>query len=201
MNIIDHEQGTEEWLAARRGVPTASRFDRIITAKTGKVSAQASAYIAELIAQTIIEPEPMEPTEAMQHGIETEAAARAWYEFETGQAVQQVGLCMDDGGRFGASPDGLIEPEGGLEIKCPQPATHTGYLLAKGLPDKYKPQVHGSLVVTGRAWWDFVSYCPGLPPLLVRVERDEYTAKVAEALDVFWGAYQMELAKFKELSA
>ena len=45
--------------------------------------------------------------------------------------------------------------------------------------------VHGALVVSERAWCDFVSYCPPFEALCVRVGRDEYTDKVADALTDF----------------
>ena len=85
----------------------------------------------------------------------------------------------------GYSPDGLIGDHGCLAIQCPKPATHVLYLMAGALPDCYEPLVHGALVVSERAWCDFVSYFPPFEPLCVRVERDEYADKVADALADF----------------
>jgi hypothetical protein len=87
--------------------------------------------------------------------------------------VEQVGLCYSDDKKFACSPDGLVGEDGGLEIKCPLVATHIGYLLNGELPSDYFQQVQGCLFVTGRKWWDFMSYSPGLKPFIIRVKRDE----------------------------
>jgi hypothetical protein len=122
-------------------------------------------------------------TAAMRNGTATEPEARRWYEFEHDCTVRQVGIMLSDDGRIGASPDGLVDEDGGVEIKCPAGKTHIGYLLDGGLPAEYKPQVHGCLVVSERKWWDFVSYKAGLPPLCVRVYPDAYTEQLRGALD------------------
>lgn len=203
MRIIECEQGSMEWFQARRGIPSASNFDRIITPKTGKLSAQADDYICELIGElnTPYLPEWAEnyTNKAIRWGEQTEQEARDWYTVDTGNQVRQVGFCTTDDARFGCSPDGLIGEDGGLELKCPQPKTHTAYLLKGGLPDEYRPQVHGALFVTGRPWWDFASYSPGLPPLLVRVVPDDYTRALADALENFHLRYSAALEKVRLL--
>lgn len=187
--ITDIEQGTPAWMEARRGVATASNFDRIITPKEGELSRSADDYICELIAQRyyVGEDDSMEAyqTAAMRNGVMLEPHARAWYEFAADVSVSRVGFIISDCGRFGCSPDGLIGDDGGLEVKCPGGKTHIRYLLDGVLPAKYKPQVHASLAISGRMWWDFVSYCRGLPPLCVRVERDSYTDRVCEVMERF----------------
>lgn len=185
MRIIECEQGTPEWYAARAGIPTSSKFDCILT-PTGKASTQAKGYRLKLLAEWLIghEPEGFQ-SDWMARGKEIEAEARAWWEMETGETVTQVGFCLHDDGRYGCSPDGLFA-DCGIEIKCPAPHTHVGYLLGGKLPNDYIPQVQGSMLVTGMAAWHFVSYHPDLPPLRVRVERDEqYIASLTDALDKF----------------
>lgn len=192
MRVIECEQLSLAWFEGRRGIPTASNFGRILTPKTMRLAAAADEYIAELIGEQLsslpLLDRPM--SAAMQHGVECEPEARDYYCLTRGVEVRRVGLCLTDDGRFGCSPDGLVDvsgtdTQGGLELKCPQGKTQVGYLLAGTLPDEYRAQVHGSLIVTGRAWWDFLSYSPGLPPLLLRVTADEYTAKLRAALDEF----------------
>ena len=193
--IVHHcTQGSPEWFELRRGIPTASNFDRILTPKTGKPSASADPYISELIAERYhIGPlDELEATasDAMKQGLALEPEARHRYEAETGVAVAQVGFVTTDDGRLGCSPDGLVGDSGGLEVKCPSGKTHVGYLRERVLPDDYKAQVHGSLIVTGRKWWDFVSYCHGLPLFRVRVVPDEYTDRLREALYLFVARYE-----------
>ena len=202
MRIIDCEQGSPEWWQCRQGIPTASGFDRIVTPAKGELSKQADAYIYELIADRIMGvPENVESftSREMQYGIDTEPEARAWYQMETGLMVRKVGFCVADDGSIGCSPDGLVDPDGGLELKCPLAKTHVGYLMQGGLPAEYKLQVHGSLVVTGRSWWDFVSYCPGIKPVMIRVEPDEFTAKLRDALESFAFRYAAMWAKMQEI--
>jgi len=204
MKIIDCEQYSVEWWQAKKGVPSASNFDRILTAKTGKASAQAEDYIAELIADlhTDLLPERAElaGTRAMRNGLELEPEARRWYALVRDVDVQRVGFCVTDDGRFGCSPDGLVGDEGGLELKCPLGKTQVKYLRAGTLPDEYRPQVHGALIVSGRPWWDFLSYCPGLPPLLIRVRPDDYTERLRQALESFWADYKTALANIRTYS-
>jgi hypothetical protein len=200
MRIISCEQGSDIWWEARRGVPTASRFNRILTPK-GKLSAQADGLICDLIGEllSLIPPEGIEnaTTRAMRWGVETESEARAWYSLERGVDVQQVGFCISDDGKTGCSPDGLIGEDGGIEIKCPQAGTHVAYLLDGGLPADYAPQVHGSLITTGRKYWEFLSYSVGLPPLLIRVIPDDYTDALRKALDAFHTRYMEALDRIK----
>ena len=185
MIYLDCEQGTDEWLEARRGIPTASAFSKIITAKTGALSATADKYIAEIIAETVYPDEGFQGNQWTERGHEYEPKARNWYVFDTGNDVDQVGMVLLDDRSAGVSPDGLIGDDGMLEIKCPKPSTHVHYFLKDALPDEYKQQCHAALHIAQRKWLDFVSYCPGFPSLLVRVEPDEYTDKVAAALQEF----------------
>lgn len=193
MRIYEFEQYTPDWWAIRRGVPTASDFHNILTAAKGEPSKSQMPYICKLIADRLSwnygEVEE-HVSAAMQKGSDTEPEARKWYELERDLDVKQVGFCISDCGRFGCSPDGLIGEDGGLELKCPQPHTHVQWLIDKELPADHKQQVHGQLIVTGRKWWDFMSYAAGLPPLLVRIVPDEYTEKLRAALDPFWSLYQ-----------
>lgn len=192
MKVIQCEQYSDEWWEARRGIPTASSFDRIIT-PSGKLSAQADDYINELIGERVcLTPKfftDRPQSRAMANGTDCEPQARSWYELEHAD-VQRVGFIMTDDGRFGCSPDGLVGANGLLELKCPMLKTQVKYLRAGGLPPEYKPQVHGQLVVTGREWVDFVSYAPGLEKLLVRVTPDAYTREVKVALEVFYENYR-----------
>jgi hypothetical protein len=204
MKIIECTQYSPEWWEARCGIPTASQFDRIITAAKAEPSKQMDGYIAELIADKASLTPPFFTergghTAEMRNGIDCEPEARRFYEADRGLDVRLAGFIATDDARFGCSPDGLVvdgagEIVGGLELKCPMLKTQAGYLLKGGLPDDYKAQVHGQLLVTGLPWVDFLSYSPGLPALLVRVEPNDFTKKLASALEVFWEKYQQALA-------
>lgn len=173
MRIDQNEQGSPEWLAARLGIPSASMFAKIVTTK-GAWSTSADSYINQLVAERLTgEREEVFQSHHMIRGTELEPDARDLYSLMTDSEVTEVGFCLHDTLAAGCSPDGLIGEDGGLEIKCPAPSTHVEYLRGGVLPSKYKQQVMGCLWITGREWWDFVSYHPTMKPLIVRVERDE----------------------------
>ena len=201
MYTLDVEQLSEEWFAARCGIPTGSNFDKIVTSR-GAPSTQSKQYMYKLAGETIIGiKEETYQNAAMQRGIEIEPEARGLYELMNDVEVDLVGLCYPDEHRdFSCSPDGLVGEEGGLEIKCPLIHTHVEYLLNGKLPTKYVQQVQGSMLISGRKWWDFMSYYPGLKPLVVRVERDEkFIAKLKSELDKFCNELKAVVQKLKEL--
>jgi len=182
MRIIQVEQGSPEWHAARCGVPSASNFDMIVTTK-GEPSKQAQKYLYRLAGEIVSgNSEETYQNGAMQRGRELEAEARKLYEFMTGLTVAQVGFCIADGDfAYGCSPDSLVGDDGGLEIKCPTMPVHVGYVLDNVLPTDYIQQVQGNLLVTGRKWWDFLSYYPGIKPLLIRVKPDKKFQAILKA--------------------
>lgn len=187
MIVIEIDQLSTQWFAERAGIPTASNFDKIVTSK-GEPSKQAQKYMHQLAGESITgTKEETYSNFAMQRGIEMEPEARQLYEFVTGNKVDQVGFCYpDEQKRYGCSPDGLVGDDGLIEIKCTLLSTSVEYLIADKLPTTYVQQVQGELLITGREWCDFMSYFPGLPPLIVRVARDEkFIKKMAEELDRF----------------
>lgn len=185
---LDVTQGSPAWVNARIGLPTASNFDRLITPKAGKPSASSTPYLYKLIAEWMLGVSLDETVTAfMQRGIEMEQEAVAYYELTRECDTEQAGFYLRDDRLAGASPDRLVGDDGLLEIKCPAAHTHVGYLLGS-VADDYRCQIQGQLYITERAWCDVLSYCPGLPPALVRVERDEdFILLLAAAVDVFVG--------------
>lgn len=197
MKIIDVIQGTPEWHAARLGIPTASKFDKILTNKTLKLSASAILYAYDLTAEWIIgESSDSGRSSIMERGLELEEAAMKWYEFETDQDTREVGFITDDDGRYGCSPDRLVGDDGGLEIKCPMADTHIKYLLSPtALVDEYRHQVQGGLWITGRKWWDLVSYHPVMPKVRIRLTPD------ADWIEAFEPAFTEFLKALDEVKA
>ena len=201
MIISPHDQGTDAWLAARLGKPSASMFSKLIT-MTGKPSASADAYINQLLGERITgKSEPHYQSEAMALGTEREPLARADYEFIVGNTVDQYGFILDDSESYGCSPDGLIgdSSEGGLEIKCPAQTTQAGYWRdPQSGVKKYYQQIQGCMWVTGRKWWDFFSYHPDMPHVLVRVERNvEYIEKLSQQVLLAVSTIEAQMEKRK----
>lgn len=186
MITLDVEQGSAVWLAARRGLPTASQFDKLITAKTMRPSEQATKYRNFLLAEWLLgENLDDDVSQFMQRGTDLEEGAFDFYEMRQEVDVDRVGFVLRGDRRAGCSPDGLIGTEGGLELKCPSPAVHVGYLL-DGMDTAYRAQVQGCLYLCEREWWDWLSYHPTLPPVLVRCYRDEpFITALSSILDAF----------------
>jgi len=198
---IDCVQGENQWFAERLGRPSSSRFGEILT-PGGESSRQAHKYMLELAGEKIIgfKPESYQSA-AMLRGSEMENKARQLYEIINDVEVRQIGCCFqDDRKLWVSSPDGLIGNEGLVEIKCPTLPVSVEYLLSKKVPPVYKPQLQGQLLTSGRQWVDFFSYHPGLPPLTIRVVRDEFfIAKLRAELDKFCAELAMTVRKLKEM--
>lgn len=190
--IIRCEQRSQPWHDIRLGLPTSSKYSKILTPAKLALSSQSWKYRNELLADWIAgyPTSEMEASDFMDRGTEMEPRARRYYEFERSVEVEEVGFVMTADHRTGCSPDGLTEwggEPGGVEIKVPALHTHVGYLLEpQTLVDRYWLQVQGSLWITGRAWWDILSWNPTLPPIIKRVKPDpEVHEKLAEAIGQF----------------
>ncbi|SEH06492.1 lambda exonuclease family protein [Candidatus Venteria ishoeyi] len=196
MTIIleELEQGTDEWLNARLGIPTASCFKNIFTksmkptALTGDTASAGKSYLYNLLSQ-FVSGEPDEPinTKWIERGKALEPEAVAFYEFVNDVQVDRVGIgYLDESRNIAASPDGLMVG-GGLEIKCPKLSTHLQYVCEARLPPEYVQQVQGNIWIFDVQWWDFMSYHPeSKRQLIIRIKRDDgYIKKLADAVLAF----------------
>jgi len=198
-------QRTEDWHAARLGKVTASRVaDVIAKTKTGPSASRAN-YMAELICERLTGAKgDSYQNAAMVWGTETEPKARAAYEAETGSLVEGVGFVPHPTiPMSGASPDGLVGEEGGVEIKCPNTATHIDTILSETIPGKYVTQMQWQMACTGRKWCDFISYDPRVPEKMQlwvkRVERDDKRIEELEKeVNEFLGELDAYISKLKE---
>ena len=188
MQILTAEQRSPEWYAARLGKATGSRFSDVLAGGKGLTR---KAYAVQLALEIVTGKQAEAFTSVdMQTGTEREPIARALYEAYSGNFVDEVGFCVHDTMPCGVSPDGLIDSDGGLVIKCPKAKTHAEYLAIKAEPSAYTAQIQGCMWVTGRAWWDFVSYHPDFPEnaqlIVRRIERDQaYIDKLAATVQSF----------------
>jgi len=182
IQIIDCVQGTPEWHAARLGIPTASEFATVMAKGEGKTRAKYMRRLAaEIITGTLAE---TYTNAHMERGHVQEDEARCLYAMQYDIDPQQVGFIRN--GSKGCSPDSLIGTDGGLEIKCCLPDIQIERIERDGIPPEYRAQVQGSIWVCEREWWDFMSYSPGLPPVVRRVKRDNgYIANLAGEVDRF----------------
>ena len=180
-------QGSDQWLALRSQYFTASTSGKWVTAEKRNKTQEKAAFgaICKKLAEiSDCEMKPHYEDWGMKRGTELEPEARDAYTEETGRAVEEVGFCSRDDITAGASPDGFInEREGMMEIKSPEPQTQVKYILCQDHLIEYcYNQVHHQMAVTGCKYVDLYSYCPGLPSVLVRIERDAFTEDLLRGL-------------------
>ena len=177
-------QRDDDWYAARCGKATASRFKDAMARKKpteaqakkglpGDPTQARQDYLTELVVERLTgQPVRKFTTAAMLWGTEQEAAARAAYEAHADIEVEETGFVAHDVLYAGCSPDGLVDWDGLIEIKCPYNTSVHIETLLSGMPADHIPQVQGQMWITGRQWCDFVSYDPRMPePLQLYVQR------------------------------
>ncbi len=210
MKILDHPQGSKEWFQARLGLPTASTLNKIVKPSNLLVTSGATTFMYKLIAEKLTGKSQDINFQSgwTERGQVLEDEALDAYRWRCPlYDVRQVGLCLEDGGRYGASPDALCRFDnnkgtlGGLEIKCPAGSTHVKYLLSGRLPNEYKLQVLGGMLVTGAEWWDFWSWHPDMDPLIVHTRRADVAAdlkKLKRALERFCDRMDKKINQIRE---
>lgn len=180
----NHEQGSQEWLDARKGCITGSRFkDCRDKLKSGLPSKACIAYAMDTARERAGGSAPAKfQNAAMRTGTEQEPIARAAYERKTGNLVEEVGFFTTEDGLFGLSPDGLIDDDGVLEIKTMVSSDTLFTAMADGDLSSYIDQCLGYLLFLGRKWVDLVLWAPDLELMkIIRIERDEDAIEALES--------------------
>jgi putative phage-type endonuclease len=201
------EQRSDEWFAARLGRVTASRVADIIAQTKSGYSSSREKYMGELLCERLTGKRTvLFMTTAMSWGTDTEPMAALAYEAKTGNLVEGVGFVPHPTiEAAGASPDGLVDHDGLIEIKCPIESTHTSTLMSKTVPSKYIPQIQWQMasVSPNVKWVDFISYNPNFPDdlqlFVTRVERnDEYIDSLEVEVKQFLEEVETTILKLKE---
>jgi hypothetical protein len=208
MNVINHPQGSPEWLAARLGKVTASRIgDVTAKGRDGRASTTRASYMGELIGEVLTGQScaAFKGNSDTERGQELEPAARVAYEVTQRVMVDECGLVIHPRlERSGASPDGLVGDQGLLELKCPRIHVHLDYLLNGEPPRSYIPQMAWQAACTGREWVDFVSYCPQMPDdlrlFVVRyTPTEKYIAELEAAVIAFLAEMDARLRQIEQI--
>lgn len=202
------DQRTEDWFAARMGKVTASKVADILATTRSGPAASRRNYMMQLLCERLTgNREESWQNAAMQRGTELEPFARIAYEAVQGKVVEEVGFIIHpriDG--FGASPDGLVGPNGLVEIKCPNTAQHVEFLRTGKIESKYDWQMRAQMACTNRDWCDFASYDDRLPePLQLKVVRvyreEEKELEMLEAIHKFLDELSALESELKALAA
>lgn len=194
------------WASARCGCVTASRIADILAKTKSGPSASRANYCAELVVERLTgAPYPSCVSAAMQHGLDTEAEARAAYAFHHDAVIEPAALIFHPSlAKAAATPDGFIGEDGLVEFKCPLPATHIATLLGRSVSGAYVNQVQFQMSCTGRAWCDWVSYDPRMPEdmrlFVKRIPRnDDMIREVDLAVEVFLGEVDEMVARLQRM--
>lgn len=191
--VIECEQGTPEWKAARAGLATGSRAKDILAKIKSGEAASRRDYRTDLLCERLTG-QPSDDvffSKEMAWGVEQEPFARMAYEAQTGLIIRETGFLRHNTIAAGSSLDGDVDDfTGFVEIKCPKTATHIRYLESDTAPSEYMPQITHNLLISGAAYCDFISYDPRLPEHLQLVVRRVNVA------DVDLRGYEAELLQF-----
>lgn len=166
----------EQHALDRCGYVTASNFADVLAKGQGKTRA---AYMRRVVTERLIgKPIQTFRNGHTDRGLDQEPGSKMAYEFATGEPIINTGFLKHPRlPRIGCSPDGLVGVDGGIEAKCVIPTVQLETWLAGDYPTEHRAQIQGNLWVTGRKWWDFISFCPDMPEHLklyrFRVLRDE----------------------------
>lgn len=172
-------QGTEEWLAVRRGRVTGSQFKTTRDKKKGgEYGAKALLYAMDTARERIGgKSADVYQNAAMRFGSEQEPLARVAYEDATGNLVEEVGFAFTTDGKFGVSPDGLVDRDGIVEIKTMVSSDTLFKAVVEGDHAEYIDQINGAMWLLGRKWCDLILWAPDLPEELRltirRIHRDD----------------------------
>lgn len=183
-------QGTDEWYDQRRGIVTASVVGKLVTTKTIQPASnpESRTLTALLAAERITGwTDPSYMNDDMLRGIEDEPRAREKYAAHYAP-VTEVGLMVEDrwGFRIGYSPDGLVRDDGLIEIKSRRAKAQLATIIAGHPPIECMAQMQCGLLVSGRKWCDYVSYCGGMPLWVHRVlPQEKWFDAIVAAVDAF----------------
>ena len=204
MKIHDMAQGSLDWYNLRIGIPTSSAFERIVAPSTGKISRPKTGkgladkvrkFAFFLVSEKLLNRslESLDGLEWIDRGKELEPMAVKMFEFENEVETKPVGFITTDDMQIGCSPDRLmIGINGAVELKCPAPQTHVGY-MEEGFGDDYIPQVQGQMLVGEFDFVKLYSFHPELPPHTTLTNRDEeYIGNLRDALTEF-NDYRLEM--------
>ena len=202
MIVHNFEQGSEAWHQIKLGRFSGTTFKNLQSTKS---TASYQDAIMNVVAQILTgEKEETFFNDTMQRGIDLEPEGAEIYESIFDVETQEVGFCEPDEDieyhdYVGVSPDRLVGKEGGLEIKCPKANTFFKYIKSNKLPSEYRWQVQGCLFITGRKWWDFMAYYPGLKPFIIRVYPDiEMHDKIDQEIKIAVEEVKKQIQLYKE---
>lgn len=203
---MSDDQRTEEWFAQRLGKVTASKVADLMAKTKSGYSTSRDNYMAQLVVERITNTKAESfSNSAMEWGTAQEPFARAAYEALVGTMVEEIGFVQHPTIHWaGASPDGLVDDDGLVEIKCPNTATMIDTLLTGKVPQKYYIQMQMQMACTQRAWCDYAVFDPRMPAkaqlFVKRVLRDDaFIAEMEAEIINFLAEVDVQVSQLTQL--
>jgi hypothetical protein len=177
IELPDLIQGSDEWLEQRRGMVTASVVGQLVTPTTIKPAKNdhSRALTAQLVAERVTGwTDPVYVSDAMLRGTEDEPRAVEVYS-DHYAPVTTTGFMVrrEPTWTLGYSPDGLVGDDGLIEVKSRASKKQLTTILSGEVPAENMAQLQAGLLVSGRSWCDYVSFCGGMPMYRIRVYPDQ----------------------------
>ena len=207
MTITYHKdlvQGSEEWLAARCGLLTASEMHLIVTPTLKAASNDKErTHLYELLAQRITGyVEPQYISDDMLRGMDEEITALDLYSKHHSK-IDRVGFITNDkwGFTIGYSPDAVVGKSGLVECKSRRQKYQIQTIVDGVVPPEYMIQIQTGLLVSEREWLDFISYSGGLPMFAMRCyPMPEYQDAIVKAATAFEARLAINLETYMKAS-
>lgn len=183
--------------AGYKAKPKADSVRRAILGEKVSDFSEAARNYAFRLAIERISGEPLDEgfqTWQMKRGNELEPMARMEHEIQSGLFVQKAGFVTSDDGWFGASADGLVDPDGGCEYKCFLAPEKLRAFHIDGDVTSVIDQVQGGMWLSKRNWWHIGLYCPAL-----EVAGKQLWWRQFDREDSYVSSLESDLLEFKSL--
>lgn len=164
----DFEQRSPKWFEIKKLHMSASHATAIRANGKG-----LETYIKELVRDYFSSGVYQEFSDEVNNrhtlrGNKFEDMARQIYELETGYTVKQVAF-IEMSKYIGVSPDGLIDKDGLIEIKCMGDKRFYEFVSTGKIDTDHYNQMQMQLYVTKRKWVDYFVFNPNYSPNYVKV--------------------------------
>jgi exodeoxyribonuclease (lambda-induced) len=184
------EQRSPEWFAARKGRITASVCGAILGLNHWM---SPDDLMRQMVREWHGAEREFKGNAATEYGAFHEDGAITQYEMETGQSVEQCGFYTHDE-LLGASPDGLLDNGGLIEVKCPYGLRDNKYPQFK-TPEQqphYYAQMQIEMLCANRIWCHFYQWAPHATRLDTVFMDDEWLIHNVPVLRKFYDQFLEE---------
>jgi len=195
------EQGSECWKCLRRCFVTGTMFSSLMD-KNPYVKVSDLVCQIERHDKGMVEDRPMdaraernmawgkmhEPDGFAEYGVKYVSPDPE----ESQKRLTKVGFVVDDSFKIGVSPDGFVDDDGIIEIKCP-----VSRKFYDPIPEYHKFQVMALLGVTKRKWCDLVQWTPhGIKVDRFTLDEPLWEAMKTSAIN-FWDYHEKHYRQMK----